>query len=120
MKNYELLEIMQGLDKATELTTSVPVSEGFKIVQNKKKVKDALSAFEELRNAIIAKYSDENGEVKEDNPNYTQCLKEVNELASQEVEEVSFKKIKLETIEKLELPLNAIQAIYFMIEDSNE
>lgn len=118
MKNYELLEIMQGLDKATSLETNVPVAEGFKIIQNKKLVKDNLVAFEEMRNAIVKKYADENGEVKEDNPKYQDCLKEINELASQECDEVSFKKIKLSTIEKLELPLNAIQAIYFMIDDS--
>lgn len=118
MKNYELLEIMQGLDKATSLETSVPVAEGFKIIQNKKAIKDALIAFEEMRNAIIKKYADESGEVKEDNPNYAQCLKEVNELAIQECDELTFKKIKLATIEKLELPLNAIQSIFFMIDDS--
>lgn len=117
MKNYELLEIMQGLDKATSLETSVPVAEGFKIVQNKKLVKDALVAFEEMRNAIVKKYADENGEVKEDNPNYAKCFEEVNTLATQECDEINFKKIKLETIEKLELPLNAIQSIYFMIEE---
>lgn len=120
MKNYELLEIMQGLDKATALETSVPVVEGYKIVCNKKTIKDALVAFEEMRNAIVKKYADESGEVKEDNSNYQTCLKEVSELANQECDEFTFKKIKLATIEKLELPLNAIQSIFFMIDDSEE
>lgn len=120
MKNYELLEIMQGLDKATSLETSVPVAEGYKIVCNKKTIKDALVAFEEMRNAIVKKYADGNGEVKEENPNYQTCLKEVNELANQECDELTFKKIKLATIEKLELPLNTIQSIFFMIDDSTD
>lgn len=118
MKNLELLQIYKNLETVTNVENTIPVAEGFKIIQNKKVIKDSLIAFEEMRNAIVKKYADEDGEVKEDNSNYAQCLKEVNELASQECDELTFKKIKLATIEKLELPLNAIQSIFFMIDDS--
>ena len=120
MKNYELLEMMQGLNKIETVETSIPVSEGFKIVKNKKAIQKELEAFEEMRNAIITKYADENGEVKQDNPNFETCLKEVTELGNQECEDISFKKIKLSALENLELPMNVISAIAFMIEDSEE
>ena len=120
MKIYELLEIQDGLNKISNLETSVPVSQGYKIVCNKKMIQKELETYEEMRNAIVSKYADGNGEVKKENPNYQTCLKEVNELANQECDELTFKKIKLATIEKLELPLNAIQSIFFMIDDSTD
>lgn len=120
MNNIELLEIYQGLEKVSSVETNIPVSEGFKIIKNKNAIKRELEAFEEMRNAIVSKYADDNGEVKKDDPNFETCLKEVSELGNQECEDISFKKIKLSALENLELPMNVISAITFMIEDSEE
>lgn len=120
MKNIELVELNNSLSKITNLETSIPVSEGFKIIKNKQAIQNELKPFEEMRNAIISKYADENGEVKQDHPNFETCLKEVTELGNQECEDISFKKIKLSALENLELPMNVISAITFMIEDSEE
>ena len=120
MKNYELFEIKQGLDKITNLETSLPVSEAFKIIKNKKLIEKELEAFEEVKNSIVSRYADENGEVKKENPNFDKCYREVMELGNQSCDEINFRKIKLASIEKLELPMNLITSIEFMIDDNDE
>lgn len=117
MKIYELLEIQDGLNKISNLETSVPVSQGYKIVCNKKMIQKELETYEEMRNAIVSKYADESGEVKKDNPNFDTCFQEVRELANQEVDNIEFKKIKLSDLECLNLPMNLISSIYIMIEE---
>lgn len=120
MKNYELLNIYKGLEKVTNLETSIPVSEGFKVVKNRILIESELKSFEDMKNAIIKKYAGEEGKVKTDNPNYKKCVDELNELANQECEEITFKKIKLSAIEKIDIPMNAISALAFMIDDTEE
>lgn len=120
MKNYELFEIKQGLDKITNLETTLPVSEAFKIIKNKKLIEKELEAFEEVRNSIVSRYADENGEVKKENHNFDKCYREVMELGKQSCDEISFRKIKLSSIEKLELPMNLVTSIEFMIDDNEE
>ncbi len=117
MKIYDLLEIQEGLNKITNLETSVPVSQGYKLVRNKKMIQKELETYEEMRNAIVSKYADKDGEVKKDNPNFNKCFQEVRELANQEVDNIEFKKIKLSDIESLNLPMNLITAIDMMIEE---
>lgn len=116
MKYYELSKLDNDLNRITSLETTIPVSEGFKIIKNKQRIQEELKPYEEMRNAIISKYSD-NGEVKPDNPNFQKCLEEVTELGNQECEDISFKKIKLSALENLELPMSAISAMAFMIEE---
>ena len=53
MKNYELVKLLEGLEKVEDLETSIPVKEGYKVVCNKKIIKDHLEAFEEMKNSII-------------------------------------------------------------------
>lgn len=118
MKNYELFKLLEGLEKVEDLETSIPVKEGYKVVCNKKIIKDHLEAFEEMKNSIIKKYADKDGEVKFDNPDRGKCVSELNELANQEVEPIEFKKIKLSAIDSLELPMKAISAMAFMIEEA--
>ena len=118
MKNYALLKLLQGLEKVEDLETSIPVKEGYKVVCNKKIIKDHLEVFEEMKNSIIKKYADKDSEVKFDNPNRGKCVSELNELANQEVEPIEFKKIKLSAIDSLELPMKAISAMAFMIEEA--
>lgn len=120
MKYYELVKLSDDLNRIVSLETNISVSEGFKIVKNKQLIQEELKPFEEMRNTIVTKYADENGEVKPDSPNFETCLKEVTELGNQDCEDISFKKIKLSALENLELPMNVISAITFMIEDSEE
>ena len=56
--------------------------------------------------------------MKFDNPKRGECVSELNELANQEVEPIEFKKIKLSAIDSLELPMKAISAMAFMIEEA--
>lgn len=117
MKNYELVSILQGLGRVTELKAELPVSIGYKIVQNKKIIEKLLEPYEEMKDSIIKKYADKDNEVKYDNPHYKDCVFELNELSNQDVEEFEAKKVSLSSIEKYDLPISAIEAISFMIEE---
>lgn len=117
MKNYELVSILRGLEKVTNLETELPVSIGYKIVQNKKTIEKLLEPFEEMKENIIKKYADKDNEVKHDNPHYKDCVIELNELSNQEVEDFEVKKVSLSSIENYDLPISAIKAIGFMIEE---
>ena len=120
MKNYELLNISEKLEKVTNLETSLPVVEGFKVVKNKNLIETELKSFEDMKNSIIRKYADDNGAVKPDNPNYKKCVDELNELSSQECDDLEFKTIKLSALQNIDLPMNAISALAFMIDDKEE
>lgn len=119
MNNKELYVIANELQELKNSRQSLPVSIGFKIRKNIKLVENTTTAYLEMRNEIIQK----NGELNEKTCNYemsTSCeegVKELTELDSIEVDLQGVEKVKLEDIEKLELPLNTLDAIEFMLEE---
>lgn len=117
MKNIELYTITNQLQDLKNSKQSLPVSIGFKIRKNIKIAENTTTAYLEMRNAIIEKY----GEQNEKTGNYemsTDCVegvKELQELDNIEVTLDDIEKVALADIEKLELPLNTLDAIEFML-----
>lgn len=98
--------------------TTMPVKVAYRINANKKVLTEACEPIQETINAVISKYSD-SGKVTTDNPHYDECLKEINELNNEEVD-VNIKTVKLSEIETLNMPLSSVEALSFMIEESEE
>lgn len=119
MKNIELYTITNQLQDLKNSKQSLPVLVGFKIRKNIKILENTTTAYLEMRNAIIEKYGKQN----EKTGNYemsTDCaegVKELQELDNIEVTLDGIEKVALADIEKLELPLNTLDAIEFMLGD---
>lgn len=125
MKNFEIYTITESLKKLTQTDKDIPVIVGYKILKNLKTLSSITESFEETKDKIVKKYGtpSEDGRtvtIQKDNENYEKVVKELNELALLEVELPKLEKIKLKDIEKLELPLESISALDFMIEESEE
>ena len=117
MKNSEALNNLNSLVTVSQATNVFPVSVGYKIIKNMKSLKNALEPYEEMRNKIITKYDkDGDGSVKEDNPEYQNCLKDISELNMQEIEDIKLDTISIEDIKDLEIPMNILTNLSCMIE----
>ncbi|MBP7319529.1 MAG: hypothetical protein KA953_00540 [Lachnospiraceae bacterium] len=114
MKNSEALNNLNSLVTVSQATNVFPVSVGYKIIKNMKALKNALEPYEEMRNKIVTKY-DKSGLVKEDNPEYQDCLKDISELNMQETD-VELDTISIDDIKDLEIPMNILTNLSCMIE----
>ena len=114
MKNSEALNNLNSLVTVSQATNVFPVSVGYKIIKNMKALKNALESYEEMRNKIVTKY-DKSGLVKEDNPEYQNCLKDISELNMQEID-VELNTISIDDIKDLEIPMNILTNLSCMIE----
>ena len=114
MKNSEALNNLNSLVTVSQATNVFPVSVGYKIIKNMKVLKNALEPYEEMRNKIVTKY-DKSGLVKEDNPEYQDCLKDISELNMQETD-VELDTISIDDIKDLEIPMNILTNLSCMIE----
>lgn len=112
----KMISIVNEINKLNAI--SMPVKVAYRINANKKALTEACEPIQETINAVISKYSD-SGKVTTDNPHYDECLKEINELNNEEVD-VNIKTIKLSEIETLNMPLSSVEALSFMIEESEE
>ena len=116
MKNFELFNIVQSLNRFELSKTALPVKVGYTILQNRQKMRQVIEPFVEARNEIIKKYSNGTMEVNQQDAGYAECLKEIDALGSEECE-IEFKKIKLSDIECIELSTDMISALMCMIEE---
>lgn len=112
----KMISIVNEINKLNAI--SMPVKVAYRINANKKALAEVCEPIQETINAVISKYSD-SGKVTTDNPHYDECLKEINELNNEEVY-VNIKTIKLSEIETLNMPLSSVEALSFMIEESEE
>lgn len=117
--NFKIDKIISIVNEINKLNAiSMPVKVAYRINANKRALAEACEPIQETINAVISKYSD-NGKVTTDNPHYDECLKEINELNNEEVD-VNIKTVKLSEIETLNMPLSSVEALSFMIEESEE
>lgn len=116
MKNNELLSAVDALNHLEVSKTTLPIKVGYIILQNRKKMRDAVEPLAELRNGIIKKWSGGGTVIKETDHGYKECLAEINELG-QEEQDIDLKKIKLSDIENVELSAELISALMCMIEE---
>lgn len=117
--NFKIGKIIGIVNEINKLNAiSMPVKVAYRINANKKALIEACEPIQETINAVISKYSD-SGKVTTDNPHYDECLKEINELNNEEVD-VNIKMVKLSEIEALNMPLSSVEALSFMIEESEE
>lgn len=117
--NFKIGKIISIVNEINKLNAmSMPVKVAYRINANKKALAEACEPIQETINAVISKYSD-SGKVTTDNPHYDECLKEINELNNEEVD-VNIKTVKLSEIETLNMPLSSVEALSFMIEESEE
>lgn len=117
MKASEIIKTLKNMNSISGDTT-MPVKVAYRINANKKALTEACEPIQETINAVISKYSD-SGKVTTDNPHYDECLKEINELNNEEVD-VNIKTVQLSEIETLNMPLSSVEALSFMIEESEE
>ncbi|WP_277047345.1 hypothetical protein [Solobacterium moorei] len=115
-KVSKIISIVNEINKLNAI--SMPVKVAYRINANKRALAEACEPIQETINAVISKYSD-SGKVTTDNPHYDECLKEINELNNEEVD-VNIKMVKLSEIETLNMPLSSVEALSFMIEESEE
>lgn len=117
--NFKIGKIIGIVNEINKLNAiSMPVKVAYRINANKRALAEACEPIQETINAVISKYSD-SGKVTTDNPHYDECLKEINELNNEEVG-VNIKTVKLSEIETLNMPLSSVEALSFMIEESEE
>ena len=117
--NFKIDKIISIVNEINKLNAiSMPVKVAYRINANKRALTEACEPIQETINAVISKYSD-SGKVTTDNPHYDECLKEINELNNEEVD-VNIKTVKLSEIETLNMPLSSVEALSFMIEESEE
>jgi hypothetical protein len=117
--NFKISKIINIVNEINKLNAiSMPVKVAYRINANKRALAEACEPIQETINAVISKYSD-SGKVTTDNPHYDECLKEINELNNEEVD-VNIKTVKLSEIETLNMPLSSVEALSFMIEESEE
>lgn len=117
--NFKIDKIISVVNEINKLNAiSMPVKVAYRINANKRALAEACEPIQETINAVISKYSD-SGKVTTDNPHYDECLKEINELNNEEVD-VNIKTVKLSEIETLNMPLSSVEALSFMIEESEE
>jgi hypothetical protein len=115
-KVSKTISVVNEINKLNAI--SMPVKVAYRINANKRALAEACEPIQETINAVISKYSD-SGKVTTDNPHYDECLKEINELNNEEVD-VNIKTVKLSEIETLNMPLSSVEALSFMIEESEE
>ncbi len=117
--NFKISKMINIVNEINKLNAiSMPVKVAYRINANKRALTEACEPIQETINAVISKYSD-SGKVTTDNPHYDECLKEINELNNEEIE-VNIKTVKLSEIETLNMPLSSVEALSFMIEESEE
>ena len=117
MRNIEAFEMFTKLNSQTmDNTQSLPVKVSFKIVKNKFALKAMCEPYVETRNAIIRSYADGKQTIEQTDPNYAECMRKLTELDNANTT-VSIEKIKFSDIENLDLPIEFMNAIYFMVEE---
>lgn len=123
MKNKEIMVVFEGLQNARN-DTSIKFSARttFAIVKNMKMLESIVDALIESKNQLLQKL----GVPDESNPGSYFIPEENREILTKELEaldsienEIKFQKIKWEDIKNLNLSIQAMEALYPMIEEEN-
>ncbi len=123
MKNKEIMVVFEGLQNARN-DTSIKFSARttFAIVKNMKMLESIIDALIESKNQLLQKL----GVPDESNPGSYFIPEENREILTKELEtldsienEIKFQKIKWEDIKNLNLSIQAMEALYPMIEEEN-
>lgn len=123
MKNKEIMVVFEGLQN-TRNDTSIKFSARttFAIVKNMKMLESIVDALIESKNQLLQKL----GVPDESNPGSYFIPEENREILTKELEtldsienEIKFQKIKWEDIKNLNLSIQAMEALYPMIEEEN-
>ena len=116
--NFEWEIVLSDLNSAMKNSeeTVLPIRIGYKIVKNRLAIKEALKAYFVTKDAIINKYSNGRGYVseKEDAESFEKIYKESN-VISKEKTSVNIDMISIEDFKEINLSLNIISALEFML-----
>jgi hypothetical protein len=117
LKNGKIFNSKKALDKIKN--TSLPIKTAYKIAKITKVIDEQYNFIVTQQNEIIKKYgTEENGcyGIKaNDYENLNKYAKDFNEVLEIE-EEIEIQKISLEELEKVELTINDVESIDFLIE----
>lgn len=118
--NFEIATLLENLLVFSESDKYVPMKLGFCVNKNIKILTDLLKEIEKSKNIIYTEYgTTEDGityTIPKDNVEIAQ--KELNDLAMIE-QEIPIQTVKYSLIENLELTMQQISSIMFMIEEDN-
>lgn len=121
MTNIEGFQKLEDFQKLRKLDATLPVAVGYRIVQNTQAFSRALAPYQEMRNAIIKKYSKGGDSISKDaDPEgFEKCVAELEEIDRIEIE-VEIEKISVSLLENKSLPLETIFMMDLMLEKKNE
>lgn len=115
MKNIEAFKAFEGLCRLSQSDVSFPAFIGYKIIQNRIAIANAVKPYVEIRNEMIKKHSGGKNEIDRNSPEYTAFENDMKPIDSEDID-VEIKKIKLDDIAKISLSMAEIDALAFMIE----
>ena len=111
----DLISMENQLLKISIVDKPVPIKTAMKLYRNLTEVERALEPCKKMRNDIINKYHSP----KPEDENYKDFQHDIEELITQDTE-VTFEKVPVEDLEKMELTMHQIAAIYPMIDEGGE
>lgn len=116
--NKKLSSIIDGLNETANQNIELPSVVAYTIAFNRNAISKALEPYYEVRNSIIKKYSNGSGTIDEkSNPEeYAKAISEITKISEEEIE-IELRTIPFDKIKDLNLTLNFINSIYFMIEE---
>lgn len=116
VKNGELENYISKLNEAMKDKILLPVKVSYKIVKNKLAIEDAMRAFRIMHDQIIENHSNGTGQVRPDDPEFEQVVKELTIIKNEDTE-IALDGIAISDFGKKELPLDLISALGFMLEE---
>ena len=119
MKNYEAELMLQALNALSNSNTTLPTLTGYRILVDKNKLETTIKPYLDMRDNIIMKY-DKSGTVTKETPGFDKCLQELNAIGNEEAENVTLTKIRLKDLKDTKIPVNLLNAIMPIIDDTEE
>jgi hypothetical protein len=116
MNYYELTDINELLRNKSLTEQPLPMRTSLKIYKNAEKIANELIPVDKKRNDIIAKYAGGKQSISPEDEHYQECVKEIDELMMLDTT-IDFEKIKISELEKVNLSVKEISALYPMLEE---
>lgn len=116
MKYYELSNNLKNLEEVLNSELKFPVSVSLAMIKNKNTMNAEMESYGEAYNVIVKKYANGNSVIEKTDPNFNKVTEELTELNGQECD-INVKKISVQSIENMEIPINMLNKIAFMIEE---
>lgn len=121
-KNSELVKINEELKSIDTKSISLPVKTAYAIVKNKNAIAAAIAPYNEVRNEIIARYSNGTASINQsENPEgFKNAVKDINALDNEELD-VDIRMVSIDDLgTDSSIPLKLMEAISFMIKEERE